>query len=102
LGEETADLANVVTATALLKLAKQSGNVAPPGEYDRMVRWVPIRHMISTQKFMEIWSANSLWLVHCCRTTEKWAIPRVWGVILRYYSAYPHQIWWAYREMIGN
>jgi len=27
-------LATLVTATVLLKLAKQSGNVAPPGEYD--------------------------------------------------------------------
>jgi len=34
LGEKTADLATVVTATGLLKLAKQSGNMAPPGECD--------------------------------------------------------------------
>jgi len=34
LGGKTADLATVVTATGLLKLARQSGNVAPPGKYD--------------------------------------------------------------------
>jgi len=28
------ELGTVVTATTLLKLAKQSGNVVPPGEYD--------------------------------------------------------------------
>jgi len=31
---KTADLATVVTATGLLKLAKESGNVALLGEYD--------------------------------------------------------------------
>jgi len=36
LGGKTTDLATlgVITATGLLKLSKQSGNVAPPGEYD--------------------------------------------------------------------
>ena len=32
MGENTADLATVITANGLLKLAKQSGNVEPPSD----------------------------------------------------------------------
>ena len=40
--------------------------------------------MISTQNFMEIWFAvSTLWLVHCCRTTKKWPIPRVYGIVVQ-------------------
>ena len=39
-----------------------------------------IQHMIFTQNFIEIWFAIlTLWLVHCCKTTEKWPMPRVYG-----------------------
>jgi len=72
----------MVTATGLVKLANQSWNVAPPGEYDCMVMQVPIRQMIliSPPNFTEIWSAiSTLWLVHFCRTTEKWPTPCVYG-----------------------
>jgi len=49
LGRKTIDLETMVTVTGLLKLARQSGNVAQPGEYDWMVWRVSIWHMISTQ-----------------------------------------------------
>ena len=67
-----------------------------------MFRQVPIWNMISTQNFMEIWLAiSTLWLVHCCRTTEKWPTPCVYGaVVLRHYLTYPQQFfrlieWWS-------
>jgi len=41
-GGKTVDLPTVVTATGLLKLAKQSGNMAPPVECDWMVWQVPV------------------------------------------------------------
>jgi len=34
------------TQPTAIKLAEQSGNLAPPGDYDWMVRQVPIQHMI--------------------------------------------------------
>jgi len=88
------DLATVATATGLPKLVKQSGNAAPPSDYNWMVWQVSIWHMISTQNSMEIWFAiSTLWLVHCCKTTEKWPTPCVYsGVIFHYSSAYPRQI----------
>jgi len=75
LGGKIADLATVFTATGLLKLAKQSRNVAPTGEYDWKVHrfqcniWYP--HKVSWR--------SGLW---------KMTYP-IWGIVLRYYSTYP-------------
>jgi len=54
------DLVTMVTATRLLKLAKQSGNVAPPGKYDWMLQQVSIWHMIfiSWRSDLPFWCYN--------------------------------------------
>jgi len=54
--------------------------------------------MTSTLNFIDILSVSLLWAVHCCKTTEKWPTPCVYGaVILHYSSTYPHQIRWEHR-----
>jgi len=80
----------MVIATGLLKMAMQSGNVAPHGEYDWMVQQVPVCHMISIENFMEAWFAiSTLWLVHFCKTTEKW-------------MTYPMCIWGSFSIIIQS
>jgi len=64
-----------------------------PGEYDWMIRQLPVINMISMSNFMDIWSAiQTLLLVHCCNTIPKMTYSCVWSLLLLNQSS-PNLVW---------
>jgi len=72
----------MVTAIGLLKLAKKSGNMAPPGEYSWMIRQLPVQKWCPREISWISRAVLMSWLVHSVLMQDywKWPIPLcIWG-----------------------
>jgi len=79
--------------------------LAPPGEYDWMIRQLLVGKIMSTLNLMEICSVvSTLSLMHCCKTIERLPTPRVglWGSGSPLFFNLPRQIWWSHKVMMNN